>query len=192
MGPFGSNIKVSTFVDSGVPVISGQHLKGIMLEDNEFNFLTIEHANKLAKANVQRGDVVFTHAGSIGQVAYIPENSRYERYVLSQRQFYMRPNIDLVSPLYIVNFFKSYLGQYELLANTSQVGVPSISRPVTNLRKIETVVPCEKIMMLFHGLVSKKYNEISSLKDQSSSLEFIRESLLPKLLSGELVVKETA
>ncbi len=26
MGPFGSNIKVETFVPSGIPIISGQHL----------------------------------------------------------------------------------------------------------------------------------------------------------------------
>ena len=34
MGPFGSSIKVSTFVDNGVPVISGQHISGTLLEDN--------------------------------------------------------------------------------------------------------------------------------------------------------------
>jgi type I restriction enzyme S subunit len=28
MGPFGSSIKVETFVPEGVPVISGQHLHG--------------------------------------------------------------------------------------------------------------------------------------------------------------------
>ncbi|WP_419605863.1 hypothetical protein [Thiolapillus sp.] len=33
MGPFGSSIKVSTFVDEGVPVISGQHLHGFRLDD---------------------------------------------------------------------------------------------------------------------------------------------------------------
>ena len=32
MGPFGSNIKVSTFVPYGVPIISGNHLKGYFLE----------------------------------------------------------------------------------------------------------------------------------------------------------------
>jgi len=52
MGPFGSNIKVSTFVNEGIPVVSGQHLKGIMLEDNEFNFLTVKHADKLNKGYV--------------------------------------------------------------------------------------------------------------------------------------------
>ncbi len=189
MGPFGSNIKIDTFVDDGVPVISGQHLKGIMLEDNEFNFITFEHAKKLGKANVQRGDVVFTHAGSIGQVACIPYNSRYDRYVLSQRQFYMRPNLDLISPLYIVSFFKSHIGQYELLANTSQVGVPSISRPVSNLRKINTVVPNKLLMDQFHGIIGSMFNEMSLKKNESLSLKIIRDSLLPKLLSGQLPIK---
>lgn len=33
MGPFGSNIKVSTFVDEGVSITSGAHLKGLLLEE---------------------------------------------------------------------------------------------------------------------------------------------------------------
>ncbi len=92
MGPFGSDIKISTFVPAGIPVISGQHLRGTLLDDSEFNFVTEEHADRLKRSNVQRGDVIFTHAGSIGQVAYIPDASRYERYIISQRQFYMRCN----------------------------------------------------------------------------------------------------
>ena len=31
MGPFGSNIKVSCFVDSGVPVLNGSNLEGCLL-----------------------------------------------------------------------------------------------------------------------------------------------------------------
>ena len=106
MGPFGSSIKVSTFVDQGIPVISGQHLRGMLLDDDEYRFITQEHADQLGKANVQRGDVIFTHAGSIGQVACIPRNSQFERYVISQRQFYMRCDVSKISPLFIVHFFQ--------------------------------------------------------------------------------------
>jgi type I restriction enzyme S subunit len=98
MGPFGSSIKVETFVREGVPVISGQHLHSFMMEDSTFNFITLDHAERLKSANVARGDVVFTHAGNIGQVAYIPENSQYERYVISQRQFFMRCDRAQVTP----------------------------------------------------------------------------------------------
>lgn len=73
MGPFGSSIKVETFTPSGVPIISGQHLHGFRVNDDaKFNFISEEHAGRLRGANVQRGDVIFTHRGNIGQVAYIP------------------------------------------------------------------------------------------------------------------------
>lgn len=60
MGPFGSSIKVETFVTTGIPIISGQHLHGSRLNENEgFNFLSLEHAEKLKNANVFRGISVF-------------------------------------------------------------------------------------------------------------------------------------
>ncbi|WP_082077885.1 restriction endonuclease subunit S [Thermus filiformis] len=142
MGPFGSSIRVETFVSEGMPVISGQHLNGWRLDDTVgYNFITREHADRLKRANVQRGDVVFTHRGNIGQVAYIPANSKYERYVISQSQFYLRPDPSKVLPEFIVAYFKTPEGQHKLLANTSQVGVPSIAQPVTYLRKVEIPLP---------------------------------------------------
>ena len=130
MGPFGSSIKVSTFVDKGIPIISGEHLNNTKLSDGKYNFITPEHAEKLKNANVYRGDVIFTHAGNIGQVAYIPETSKYNRYVISQRQFYIRCNSNKAIPEFVTYFFKSPEGQHKLLANTSQSGVPSIAQPV--------------------------------------------------------------
>jgi type I restriction enzyme S subunit len=142
MGPFGSSIKVETFVSSGVPVISGQHLHGAKVDDSVgYNFISEHHADRLKNANVQRGDVIFTHAGNIGQVAYIPEASQFERYVISQRQFYMRCDRSKVIPEFVVAYFKTPEGQHRLLANTSQVGVPSIAQPVTYLRTVEIPLP---------------------------------------------------
>ncbi len=40
MGPFGSNIKVSCFVDSGVPVLNGSNLEGFSLSEKAFRFVT--------------------------------------------------------------------------------------------------------------------------------------------------------
>ena len=142
MGPFGSSIKVETFVPEGVPIISGQHLHGARVDDRPgFNFITEDHAQRLANANVQRGDIVFTHAGNIGQVAYLPEDSQYSRYVISQRQFYMRCDRSKAIPEFVTAYFRSPEGQHKLLANASQVGVPSIAQPVTYLRTIEIPLP---------------------------------------------------
>ena len=125
MGPFGSSIKVETFVPEGIPIISGQHLHGTRVNDIPgFNFITHEHAQRLANANVIRGDIVLTHRGTIGQVAYIPENSQFDRYVVSQSQFYMRCDRSQAIPEFVALYFKSPEGRHQLLANTSPSRCP--------------------------------------------------------------------
>ena len=188
MGPFGSSIKVETFVEDGIPVISGQHLNGTLLEDYEYRFITEAHAEKLANANVQRGDIIFTHAGSIGQASYIPPSSQFDRYVISQRQFYVRCDKSKVSPLFIVHFFKTPEGQHQLLANTSSTGVPSIARPVTYLRSIRLCVPSLDVLSMFDDIAGDFYLNIAHNTEESSVLAVQRDALLPKLVSGEMRV----
>lgn len=171
MGPFGSSIKVSTFVPTGIPVISGQHLHGLKVEDTEFNFVTEEHAERLKNANVTRGDVIFTHAGNIGQVAYVPFTSRYQRYVISQRQFYLRCNTARILPEFITYFFNTREGQHKLLANTSSTGVPSIARPVTYLRSIEVPVPPLGIQHRIADILGTLDDKIELNRRMNRSLE---------------------
>lgn len=81
---FGLNIKIETFVSEGIPVISGQHLKGIYLLDQDYNYITKEHARRLKNSTAYPGDVIFTHAGNIGQVAMILYNAKHRYYMISQ------------------------------------------------------------------------------------------------------------
>jgi type I restriction enzyme S subunit len=190
MGPFGSNIKVETFVEEGIPVISGAHLRGLQLNDKDYNFVTVAHADKLGRSNVRRGDVVFTHAGNIGQVAIIPETAWFDRYVISQRQFYMRCNLNLISPLFVVHYFHSPEGKHRLLANSSQVGVPSIARPATYLKSIEICCPPRAILDEFDRAVSVLHLKVGKNELESRTLAQTRDLLLPRLMSGELRVAE--
>ena len=142
MGPFGSSIKVETFVPEGIPIISGQHLHGARLDENPgFHHISPEHAQRLVNSNVFRGDIILTHRGTLGQVALIPDASKFERYIVSQSQFYIRCDRSKVDPEYVTLYLKSPEGQHQLLANSSQVGVPSIAQPVTYLRSIEIPIP---------------------------------------------------
>jgi len=142
MGPFGSNIKVATFVDSGVPIISGVHLRGFYLDEHPgYNYITEIHAQNLKNSTVYPEDIIFTHAGNVGQVAMIPQNCRFPYYMISQRQFYLRCNKTKVLPQFVVYYLHSHEGQGKLLANVSQVGVPSIAQPSSFLKTIEIPLP---------------------------------------------------
>ncbi len=140
MGPFGSNIKVECFTDSGIPVLNGSNLVGFRLNEDSFNYVTEEKAKSLGKANAYRGDIVITHRGTLGQIVFIPQNSKFERYVISQSQFRIRCN-EKVLPEYLVYYFHSREGQYKLLSNASQVGVPSLARPTTTFQKLKVTIP---------------------------------------------------
>ena len=188
MGPFGSNIKVSTFVPEGVPIISGNHLRGYFLEEPEFNYITEEHAEHLKNSIVYSHDIIFTHAGNIGQVAMIPDGCKYERYILSQRQFYLRCNEAKVVPEFILMFFHSASGQHELLSYANQTGVPSIAQPVTNLKKIPFKCPPIEMQLKWKAQVSPMIERYLNNRYENESLAALRDTLLPKLMSGEIDV----
>ena len=171
MGPFGSNIKVETFKTEGIPIISGQHLHETRLRDSEFNFITEEHADKLSNSNVFRGDVVFTHAGNIGQVSFIPENSRYERYVLSQRQFYLRCDKEKIDHEFIAYYFRSSYGQHQILAHSSQTGVPSLAQPATSIKNLEILLPPLPEQKAIAEVLSSLDDKIDLLRRQNKTLE---------------------
>ncbi len=141
MGPFGSNIKVDNFIDFGVPVLNGSNLQGFKLNENSFNYVSKEKADSLGKANACRGDVVITHRGTLGQIIYIPSDSKFERYVISQSQFRLRLKQDIVRPDFFVYFFHTKEGQHRILMNASQVGVPALARPTSTFKNVSIYLP---------------------------------------------------
>lgn len=170
MGPFGSNIKVSCFVDSGVPVLNGSNLEGFSLSEKAFRFVTKEKADSLNKANAHRGDIVITHRGTLGQIAFIPQDSRYDRYVISQSQFRVRCN-DKVLPEYLVYYFHTPIGQHKLLSNASQVGVPALARPSSTFQQIEVVLPELSIQKRVVEIISTIQKKIANNQELNDNLQ---------------------
>ena len=170
MGPFGSNIKVSCFVDSGVPVLNGSNLEGFSLSEKTFRYVTRKKADSLKKANAHRGDIVITHRGTLGQIVFIPQDSKYDRYVISQSQFRVRCN-DKVLPEYLVYYFHTPIGQHKLLSNASQVGVPALARPSSTFQQIEVVLPELSIQKCVVEIISTIQKKIANNQELNDNLE---------------------
>ncbi|SIS52732.1 type I restriction enzyme, S subunit [Kaistella chaponensis] len=161
MGPFGSDIKVDNFISQGIPVLNGSNLTSHKLVENSFKYVSLEKANKLGKANAFRGDIIITHRGTLGQVAYIPQNSKYERYVISQSQFRVRFNDDL-DPVYFSYLMKSEYGQKKLLSFKSHVGVPALAQATSNFKRLE--------LKLHNNIDQKKIAAVLSALDDKIEL----------------------
>lgn len=140
-GPFGSNLKVSCFVPYGFPIIDGANLKGFKVTDNLTKFVTEEKARSLSRSIARRGDVVVTISGTLGQIAYISNDSKFEEYLCSQRQFRVSFDTSRVYVPYLVFYFHTHEGQSKILSFANQTGVPALSQPLKNFRKIRIQLP---------------------------------------------------
>lgn len=137
MGPFGSDIKVENFVESGVPVLNGANVTSFKLNEEEFKYVTEEKAQTFKKAIARHGDIVITHRGTLGQISYIPSDSKYDKYVISQSQFRVRLKKDKANPVFLVYYFHTPEGQKRLLSFKNHVGVPALAQATTNFRKLQ-------------------------------------------------------
>ena len=180
MGPFGSNIKVESFVDDGVPVLNGSNLEGFQLGEKSFRYVTEEKASSLGRANAHRGDIIITHRGTLGQIVYIPQTSKYDRYIISQSQFRIKCN-EKVLPEYLVYYFHTPIGQHKLLSNASQVGVPALARPSSTFQKIEVEIPDLDIQRRVVNIINSLQNRIVLNNKINDNLEQQAQALFQNL-----------
>lgn len=176
MGPFGSNIKAENFIEHGVPVIRGTNFNFAKYVGGDFVYLTEEKADNLLGSNCKAGDLVFTHRGTIGQVGLIP-SGKFPRYVISQSGMKLTVNSDLMDSEFLFYFFKSEFGQYQILKYESQVGVPSISNPLTSLKEIKVPAPRLPEQKAIAFVLSSLDDKIDLLHRQNQTLETMAETL---------------
>ncbi|MGR8933051.1 MAG: restriction endonuclease subunit S [Gammaproteobacteria bacterium] len=140
-GPFGSNIGSRFFVEKGVPVIRGNNLTIDITRfvDEGFVFVTEEKADELGNCDAVVDDLVFTAAGSLGQVGIIPKSARYPRYIISNKQLRARVDALKVYPLFAFYWFSSKeMIEYVQQRNTGS-SVPLINLSV--LRSLPLPIP---------------------------------------------------
>lgn len=177
MGPFGSDIKVDNFIDDGVPVLNGSNIAGVKLTEDSFRYVSKEKAISLKKANTKRGDIVITHRGTLGQIAYIPKNSKYDNYIISQSQFRVTLKDDLVDPIYFTYYFHTNEGQKRLLSFKNHVGVPALAQATTNFRLLEFPYKSLKVQKQIAKVLSDLDTKIEINNKINQQLEAMAKTL---------------
>lgn len=160
-GPFGSNLKVECFVSDGFPIIDGANLKGFKVTDNVTKFVTEEKARSLHRSIAKRNDVVVTISGNVGQISYIPNDSRYSEYLVSQRQFRVTFDESKVYVPYLVYYFHTKEGQHKILSFANQTGVPALAQPLKNFRNIDISLPDIKTQKDIASILESLDNKIA-------------------------------
>lgn len=160
-GPFGSNLKVDCFVPDGFPIIDGANLKDFKVTDNVTKFVTEKKARSLHRSIAKRNDVIVTISGTVGQISYIPKDSKYKEYLVSQRQFRVTFDDKRVYVPYLVYYFHTKEGQHKILSFANQTGVPVLAQPLKNFRNIDISLPDISIQKRIAAILESIDNKIA-------------------------------
>ena len=169
-GPFGSNLKVECFVPTGFPIIDGANLKSFKVTDNISKFVTEEKARSLQRSIAQKNDVIVTISGNVGQISYIPEDSKYEEYLVSQRQFRVTFDTTRIYVPFLVYYFHTKEGQHKILSFANQTGVPALAQPLKNFKNIDVDFPDIVIQKKIANILESIDDKIENNKQINDNL----------------------
>lgn len=177
MGPFGSDIKRDCYCEEGLPYLNGSNVQNFKLGEESFIYVPWEKAEKLKKSVAHRGDVIITHRGTLGQVVYIPTDSIYPKYLISNSQFRVKFDSSKVRADYITYYLHTRDGNHKIMANASQVGVPALGRPTTTFKQIKAPIPPLEYQNRVMDILSSLDKKIETNNKINANLEEMAQAI---------------
>lgn len=163
------------------PIIDVKALSGntrIINYDNCTKFVSQEtYLTGFRNGLPQKYDILLSTVGSLGEMKLFIE----PKGCIAQNVIGYRPKI---SPLYLYQYLKTI--KNDLLAYDIGSVQPSIK--VTHIAKHPIFVPDKNKLKEFHGIAEAITNKIYINSQENTRLSALRDTLLPKLMSGEIDV----
>ncbi|PQO33288.1 restriction endonuclease subunit S [Blastopirellula marina] len=176
----------SDWSQTGIPAVSAKNIKdGRLIRPDTFKFVDEDLYARWMKDELQAGDILMTSEAPLGELYYLATDSRI---CLSQRLYGIRANPSVCTPAYLYYWLSSEESQFDLDSRATGTTVVGIRQ--SELRKVRVLIPSLEIQHRFHEILTQILNQIDSLEKQSIALANTRDTLLPKLLSGEVRVSD--
>ncbi len=151
---------------------------GIFISDSS-EYLTKEAVDRHNIIMVPRNTILLSFKLTVGRVAIadkeLTTNEAIARFILSDDN-YME---------YLYLYLKNF--DYNSLGSTSSIATAVNSKTIKGMQMLQ---PSDKIIDAFHIQVNPIFEKIRSLTKENSRLSTLRDTLLPRLMSGELEVPD--
>nr|WP_315175812.1 restriction endonuclease subunit S [uncultured Flavobacterium sp.] len=185
-GPFGSSLKKEFYVPKGYKVYGQEQV----ISDNPFlgdYYVNEEKYQELKSCQIKPFDILISLVGTVGKVLILPENSK--EGIINPRLIKISLNRDV----YLPKFFKSYFESSVVKLFYSSI-TKGTTMDVLNLGIIKTIpfpLPPIKEQRLIVQEIESRLSVADKMEESiSQSLqqaEALRQSILKKAFSGELV-----
>ena len=138
-------------------------------------------ADSQRKKTLPKNSICVSCIGTAGLVALLPEPSQTNQQINS-----IVPKTNY-SPYYIYLMMNTMA---ETINKLGQAGSTIVNLNKTQFGKMEVMIPSLSVMADFDEIVEPMFNAILSNQIENIRLSDLRDSLFPKLMSGELDVSD--
>lgn len=173
------------FTSSGINFIKAESiLYSHSIDSSKFAFIDEETNALLKRSIIKANDIVFTIAGTLGRFAMV-DNSVLPANT-NQAVAIIRPDENKVTPAYLYSFF---IGNWhnEYYSKRIQQAVQA-NLSLTTIKSLPIAVLSNTTMNDYDELVSPLFALMKGNEEENRRLSELRDTLLPKLMSGELDV----
>lgn len=173
------------FISNGINFLKVENLnKTGGFDKSKLNFIDEETDKLLSRSRIQDKDILFSIAGTLGRMALVNESILPAN--TNQALAIIRPDLNIVEPLYIFYWLKQSNVQEEIFSKSVQGVQANLSLGV--LSDIEIVIPPKNELVKKFENINPIYKLIEQNESEITSLTKTRDFLLPKLMSGEIEV----
>tara|TARA_Y100001954_G_scaffold231944_1_gene282350 strand:+ start:150 stop:1460 length:1311 start_codon:yes stop_codon:yes gene_type:complete len=170
--------------EGGHPLVTSKHIKGGILDFSSANRISTEDFAAVNKrSEVSDGDVLISMIGTLGELYFVDEQPTY---AIKNIGLFKAKSKELGLWFYL--FLKSRSSQ-EYLKISAQ-GSTQQYLSLKTLRNIPVISPSKSVLSNFSLISSPIFERIKTAKDEIKTLSELRDTLLPKLISGELHIPD--
>jgi type I restriction enzyme S subunit len=138
-GPFGSNLKLSDYVDDGVPVLQGKNITDDTFRWFEVRFISESKARELMRSSVRVGDILVVKIGSIGYSAVLRDLHGFDFAIIPANLAKITPNPLLIDTEFLHRWLASPDAKRYLAGAASKTAQPALS--LTKIRALPVPLP---------------------------------------------------
>jgi type I restriction enzyme S subunit len=183
-GPFGSQLHQADYSEEGVPVVMPKDLATMRIDTKTIARIPEYLADELGRHRMQRGDTVFGRRGDIGRRAYI--GPRQVGYFCGTGCLRLRPDPARVHPRFLFEILRAPAVAGDIANRAKGSTMANLSAGA--LHGVTVPVPVREVQDRFATFADDVSEQIDTLDEQSHKLRTARDLLLPRLMSGELVI----
>jgi type I restriction enzyme S subunit len=173
------------FVSQGINFVKAESiLDDHSVDFNKLAFIDEETNSLLNRSIIYKNDIIFTIAGTLGRFAFV------EEYLLpantNQAVAIIRADVSKITPVTLYSFFIGGLHSDFYKKNIQQAVQANLS--LTTIKALPLILPPEESLSEYSALIEPILKQTFQNYAENRRLADLRDTLLPKLMSGELSV----